>query len=209
MFQFQRLQHGGGDIRAASHGLGEDHLRTVGAQLVGGPHQVRKAAAETAAGHLRRLDAARFDEARVHQFRSLVVQQRRRLHAPGGQPRAAATIREVFPAPRNPPMGTRVGRRSPPLVIAISTQGRSPWLVRFAYLRVKRQVASRLKHAPPRLMRAYAGHALACPDHSYRSVTMVAPQPPASAGASWKSATNPVRARMARTISRCTPMPRP
>ena len=30
-----------------------------------------------------------------------------------------------------------------------------------------------------------------------------------SAGASWKSATNAVRARTARTISRCTPMPRP
>ena len=51
--------------------------------------------------------------------------------------------------------------------------------------------------------------ALARPAHIYRSVTIVAYQPPASAGASRKSDTKAVRARTWRTISRCTPMPRP
>jgi len=43
----------------------------------------------------------------------------------------------------------------------------------------------------------------------WKSVTTVAPQPPASAGASAKCSTNSVRARTLRTIPRCTPMPRP
>ena len=44
---------------------------------------------------------------------------------------------------------------------------------------------------------------------STRSVTIVAPQPPASAGASPKDSTNGVRARTFRTTSRWTPIPRP
>jgi hypothetical protein len=43
----------------------------------------------------------------------------------------------------------------------------------------------------------------------YFNVTMVAPQPPASGGASWKERTKGVRASTERTISRCTPIPRP
>ena len=45
--------------------------------------------------------------------------------------------------------------------------------------------------------------------HFQRSVTIVAPHPPASPGASRKSATMGDRATTERTISRCTPMPRP
>ena len=44
---------------------------------------------------------------------------------------------------------------------------------------------------------------------NHLSVTSVAPHPPASAGASPYATTNGVRASTARTISRCTPMPRP
>src|ERR1700691_2078809 len=42
-----------------------------------------------------------------------------------------------------------------------------------------------------------------------RSVITVAPQPPASNGASEKLATKGVLLRIDRTISRCTPIPRP
>src|SRR5579885_3017788 len=42
-----------------------------------------------------------------------------------------------------------------------------------------------------------------------RSAATVAPQPPASSGASPNETTNGVRASTARTISRCTPVPRP
>ncbi len=41
------------------------------------------------------------------------------------------------------------------------------------------------------------------------SLTIVAPKPPASGGASVQFSTNEVRARIARTISRCTPIPLP
>jgi hypothetical protein len=44
---------------------------------------------------------------------------------------------------------------------------------------------------------------------AYSSRAIVAPQPPASGGASPKDATNGVRASTARTIWRCTPIPRP
>src|SRR5258708_6295439 len=47
------------------------------------------------------------------------------------------------------------------------------------------------------------------PADQSRRVTMVAPQPPASAGASPKLSTKEVRASTVRTISRCTPIPRP
>ena len=40
-------------------------------------------------------------------------------------------------------------------------------------------------------------------------VTIVAPQPPASGGASPKESTNGVRSSTARTICLCTPIPRP
>src|SRR5579885_3235824 len=43
----------------------------------------------------------------------------------------------------------------------------------------------------------------------YFSVTTVAPHPPASAGASWYERTRSLRASTWRTVSRCTPMPRP
>lgn len=41
------------------------------------------------------------------------------------------------------------------------------------------------------------------------SLTTVAPQPPASGGASPNATTKGVRASTARTICRCTPIPRP
>jgi len=44
---------------------------------------------------------------------------------------------------------------------------------------------------------------------AYRRVTMMAPQPPASPGASRKPATKFRAPRIRRTVSRCTPMPRP
>src|SRR5674476_490413 len=50
---------------------------------------------------------------------------------------------------------------------------------------------------------------LAPPVLHQRSVTMVAPQPPAAAGASRNSVTKGVRESTERTISRCAPMPRP
>ena len=46
-------------------------------------------------------------------------------------------------------------------------------------------------------------------DSSAESRAIVAPKPPASGGASAKSSTKGVRAKMVRTIWRCTPLPLP
>lgn len=47
------------------------------------------------------------------------------------------------------------------------------------------------------------------PFHYFRKTMIVAPNPPASGGASAQDSTNDVRARIFRTVSRCTPIPLP
>jgi len=62
----ERLEHGGGKIHAASHGLGEDHVGLDGQEALGGGDEVPKAATEAGAGDFAGIETRCGSHAGIH-----------------------------------------------------------------------------------------------------------------------------------------------